>query len=313
MVSRLRCWRARSSRTSGSSVGALGPAVPRPVVVGAVAVVLEVGLVVLVVVRDEVGEREPVVRGDEVDRRGGPAAVVRYRSLEPASRSAKSAADAWPRQKSRIDVPVDAVPLGPEHREVADLVAAGADVPRLGDELHLRQHRVLVDHVEERGQPVDVVELPGQRRREVEAEPVDVALGHPVAQRVHDEPQHVRVDDVERVPGAGEVHVVAGVVGAEPVVHAVVDALEREHRAEVVALGGVVVDDVEDHLDAGAVQRLHHPLELADLLAGRARSRRSRRAGRGSRSSCSPSSSTGPCRGGSSRRRCGGRAAARPR
>ena len=35
----------------------------------------------------------------------------------------------------------------------------------------------------------------------------------------------------------------------------------------MVALGGVVVDDVEDHLDAGAVQRLHHLLELAHLAA----------------------------------------------
>ena len=43
--------------------------------------------------------------------------------------------------------------------------------------------------------------------------------------------------------------------------------LKRQHRAQVVALGGVVVDDVEDHLDAGAVQRLDHPLELAHLLA----------------------------------------------
>ena len=35
----------------------------------------------------------------------------------------------------------------------------------------------------------------------------------------------------------------------------------------MVALGGVVVDDVEDHLDAGAVKRLDHPLEFAHLLA----------------------------------------------
>jgi hypothetical protein len=35
----------------------------------------------------------------------------------------------------------------------------------------------------------------------------------------------------------------------------------------VVALGGVVVDDVEDHLDAGVVQRAHHPLELLHLVA----------------------------------------------
>ena len=39
---------------------------------------------------------------------------------------------------------------------------------------------------------------------------------------------------------------------------------------EVVALGGVVVDHVEDHLDAGAVQRLDHPLELAHLVAAAA-------------------------------------------
>src|SRR5579884_3484577 len=51
----------------------LDAAVPRPVEALAVAVVLAVRLVVLVVVRDEVGEREPVVRGDEVDAQIGPS------------------------------------------------------------------------------------------------------------------------------------------------------------------------------------------------------------------------------------------------
>jgi hypothetical protein len=41
----------------------------------------------------------------------------------------------------------------------------------------------------------------------------------------------------------------------------------------VVALGGVVVDHVQDHLDAGGVQPAHHLLELADLLAVVARVR----------------------------------------
>src|SRR6476646_4064720 len=54
----------------------LSSAVPRAVVVGAVAVVLCVGLVVLVVVGDQVGQREAVVHGDEVDRRGGSAAFI---------------------------------------------------------------------------------------------------------------------------------------------------------------------------------------------------------------------------------------------
>ena len=38
----------------------------------------------------------------------------------------------------------------------------------------------------------------------------------------------------------------------------------------MVALAGVVVDDVENHLEPGGVERLHHRLELAHLLAVRA-------------------------------------------
>jgi hypothetical protein len=51
---------------------------------------------------------------------------------------------------------------GPQRREVADLVAAIPEVPRLGDELDLGDHRVLLDDVEERREPVDLVELAGQ-------------------------------------------------------------------------------------------------------------------------------------------------------
>ena len=52
---------------AGSSVGPFHAAIPAQVVVGAVAVVLAVGLVVLVVVRDQIVQREPVMAGDEVD------------------------------------------------------------------------------------------------------------------------------------------------------------------------------------------------------------------------------------------------------
>ena len=79
-------------------------------------------------------------------------------------------------------VAIHPVPLGPENREIADLVAALADVPRLGDQLHLGEDRILVDDVEERREAVDVVELAGERRGEVEAEAVDMALDHEVPQ-----------------------------------------------------------------------------------------------------------------------------------
>ena len=35
----------------------------------------------------------------------------------------------------------------------------------------------------------------------------------------------------------------------------------------MIALAGVVVDDVEHDLDAGAMELLHHPLELVHLVA----------------------------------------------
>jgi len=94
-----------------------------------------------------------------------------------------------------------------------------------------------------------------------------VHLGHPVAQAVHDELQRVRVADVERVAGARVVHVVLGAVVDVAVVGLVVDAAHRQRGAEVVALRRVVVDHVEDDLDAGVVQRAHHALELLHLLA----------------------------------------------
>ena len=41
----------------------------------------------------------------------------------------------------------------------------------------------------------------------------------------------------------------------------------------MIAFGRVVVDDVEDHLEAGGVERAHHALELADGAGRRMRGR----------------------------------------
>ena len=65
----------------------------------------------------------------------------------------------------------------------------------------------------------------------------------------------------------------------------------KRRRAQVVALGGVVVDHVEDHLDARRVQRPHHGLELGDAAAGVPVGGVLGSAGRRSRTCCNPSSS----------------------
>ena len=155
----------------------------------------------LCVVADEVGEREAVVGGDEVDARVGPPAarlVEVARAGEAIAELRELPAVAPP--EAADGVAVLAVPLRPAHREVADLVAAFAEVPGLGDQLDLGDDRVLVDDVEERRQAVDVVELARQRGGEVEAEAVDVHLEHPVAQAVHDELERARVHQLSVLP-----------------------------------------------------------------------------------------------------------------
>ena len=72
--------------------------------------------------------------------------------------------------------------------------------------------------------------------------------------------------EIEGVSGAGVVDVVARLIRHQTVVGGVVDALERQGRAAFVAFGGMVVDDVEDHLEAGVVAAGHHLLELAQGL-----------------------------------------------
>jgi hypothetical protein len=142
-----------------------------------------------------------------------------------------------------------------------------ADVPWLGDQLGLADHRVLCDEVEEGGAAVEGAGFAGEGRRKVEAEPVDLHLREPVAQRVHDQLKAVAVVGVERVPAAGRVDVDARVVGIESVVRRVVQAAMAQRRSLVVALGRVVVHDVEEDLQTGVVECPHHRLELRDLAA----------------------------------------------
>ena len=135
---------------------AFGAAVVGAVVVGAVAVLLAVVVVVLAVVGDEVAHGEAVVRRHEVDRRDRQPSVVAVevgRAGQPERQVAYPAVAEGPERAHRVAVL--AVPLRPQRRELTDLVAAVADVPGLGDQLRLADHRVLVDDVEERGQLVD--------------------------------------------------------------------------------------------------------------------------------------------------------------
>src|SRR5690348_4582033 len=105
--------------------------IPRSVVAAPVAILLAVGLVVAIVVADEIAQREPVVCGHEVDRTPRLAAAI----VEQARRGAQHRRD---RPSRRVAAPElangvaeDVVPLAPAGRERTDLIAARPAVPRL--------------------------------------------------------------------------------------------------------------------------------------------------------------------------------------
>ena len=91
---------------------------------------------------------------------------------------------------------------------------------------------------------------------------------HPVAQRIHHHLQHARIRQVERVAGAGVVDAMTRIIRDKAVVAGVVEPAKRQRRAQLAALGGVVVDDVEDHLDAGGMQPSHRDAHLVRGILG---------------------------------------------
>jgi len=93
-----------------------------------------------------------------------------------------------------------------------------------------------------------------------------------IQQRAHDETNHRSTGEVEAVATTGEVHVIAArLIGrsGEGVVTRIVDAAKRDARTTLVALAGVVVDDVENDFDAGVMQRPNQRLELRHRRASR--------------------------------------------
>ena len=257
-------------------------AVPAPVVARAVAVVLAIRMVVLFVERNHVVQREAIMRGHEVHRRPGPPAAA----VEFPCRGGQAGRHLG---RGRLRLPEGAggvaelvVPLRPARRELADLVAAGADIPRFGDQLHAGQHRVLPAGVQEAAALVEAVVLPRQDGGQVEAEPVHVHLAHPIAQAVRHHLQHAGVADVDGVAGAGVVHVAPFVAGHQAVIAEVVDPAERQRGPPFVALGGVIVHHVQDHLEPGVVEARDHLFELGEReirAVGIARVRREERDG----------------------------------
>ena len=233
----------------------------------AVGISLPVGLVVLPGVGHHVGQGETVVGGHQVHRRRRrtPTVVELSGGAEQAGAEVGlSVVVAAPGLAHAVAEGV--VPFRPRVGEAPQLVAAGPDVPRFGDQLHTRQHRVLACGLEEGRRGIETAGAAAQRRRQVEAEPVDAQFSDPVTQTVHDQPEYLRTVGGDGVAGPGVVDVVAARADRpaveQPVVAGIVQPAKAQRGPVLVAFPGVVVDHVDDDLDACLVQGVDHPAEL---------------------------------------------------
>ena len=109
---------------------------------------------------------------------------------------------------------------------------------------------------------IEPVSFTRQNCAQVEPEAVDMHFGRPVAQAVGHHLHNAGMAHVQRVAGAGVVDVVARIVRHQTIIGQIVDATERQGRAVLVALGRVVVDDVQNDLQPGIVQAGDHLLEF---------------------------------------------------
>src|SRR6266404_519611 len=210
----------------GGIVGrALHSAIPAQIAVVTVAVALEIGFVVPLIVGNQIAEREAVMCRRKIDAGGGLAAVVPEHvagTREPLHELADFSGVAPPEGADRI--PVAVVPFRPARRKPPELIAAPAHVPGFGDQLDVGERGFGVQRLEEGAVLVEAVAVAAQHGRQIESEPIHVHFLDPVPEAVDDQFANLRVLAVDGVAAAGDVLVEALVLRHEAVVDRIVDA-----------------------------------------------------------------------------------------
>src|SRR5207249_3609986 len=102
---------------------------------------------------------------------------------------------------------------------------------------------------------------------EIEPETIDVHLKHPIAQAVHYQLERTRMQEIKGVAGAGEIKIEARIFRLQSVGSNVIDPAKRQGRSEMIALGGMIVNNIENYFDSGGVQVAHHHLKLVHLAS----------------------------------------------
>ena len=231
-------------------------------------VVFSVCFIVLVAIAHQVVQSEAIVAGDEIDAALGAFARLGVdvgTAADAAGKQTEHPIIAAPETPDIISVP--AVPLRPAaFGEAPDLIRSGG-IPRLGDDFHVSQDRVLGDPFQKRGIGQQLAgAVPAENRRQVKPESIDMHLDHPITERGQDVVSHHGMVGVDGVAGSRVVLVVA-FVARQRVEDRVIHPTETERRPQFISLRRVIEHHVQDHFNSGFVKGLNHFPELQFLLA----------------------------------------------
>src|SRR5689334_8407733 len=146
-----------------------------------VLVALLVCLIVLLVVGDEIIQRETVMGGHEIDAgpRPAPAMIEEVGGCaDPRGKLRQHALIPAPIAPHRTAVAI--VPLRPTWWKLSELIATGPYIPGLCDQLHVLQCGRLSERVKEAAARIEAVILAADGGRQVKAEAVDMHLLDPI-------------------------------------------------------------------------------------------------------------------------------------
>ena len=144
------------------------------------------------VVGHKITQREAVMCGHEIYARSGWSAVA-IKDVggagEPLRQLADAVGVAAPEVADMVSETI--VPFAPARPEGAHLVAIGAHVPRLGDDLDLAEHGIFANRLLEWMILIDMMAfVPDQGGCKIEAKTVHTHLSNPVAQRIQHHAQY---------------------------------------------------------------------------------------------------------------------------
>ena len=84
--------------------------------------------------------------------------------------------------------------------------------------------------VKKRAELVDVIKGTGKSAGEIEAEAIDMHLGDPIAEAIHEKLETMGMHHIECIAASGEIHIMALLARDRAIIGPIIDAAERERR-----------------------------------------------------------------------------------